>query len=267
MSDAKPPYGWGGALDTKPGTIMERGAFTDDSFTAGNSVWANSPIWAALCLPEKFIMFGDDFRSKLDLTNNYAVTADVGETQETIDAGGGVLSIACDGDNEDEAYVSTLRQICLFSSAKPAWFECRVKLTESNTDNANIIIGLSDTVGANFLQDAGAGPAASYDGAVFFKVDGGTVWQFETSNAGTQVTDSDVGTFTSAAWHTLGWYFDGTASTSTITPYVDGVADTARDIVLSGLQEMAVVMGVKGGNAANTVETLLVDYWRLLQVR
>lgn len=267
MADPNTAFGWGTALDTKPGAVIERGIFTDTSYVPANSLWGNSPILAALCLPEKFFLYEDDFTDKLDLTNKYAVVEDGTPAQETIDGANGILSIATDVNAEDEAYISSLREIALFASGKPMWFEALVKLTEAATDESNIIIGVSDTVGANFLLDGDAGPAASYDGAVFFKEGGGgtNVWQFETSNAGTQATLASAGTFTTATWHTIGFYFDGVATTSTITPYVDGIAGTAQNITLAGLQEMHVVFGVKAGSA--NAETLLVDHWRLLAVR
>ena len=95
---------------------------------------------------------------------------------------------------------------------------------------------------------------------------------FETSNAGTQATAAAEATFVSNKWSRVGMYFDGTATTSTITPYYDmneaGVwtAGTAKNITLSGLEEMHVVAGVKAGPTA-AAETLQIDYVRCVQLR
>ncbi len=206
------------------------------------------------------IIYKDDFYTydNTATVGGYAEVSDGGAIAPT-DANGGVLSIATDVNAQDESYVSSLHKVFKFQTDKNGFFEARVKLTEANTNDANIIIGLSDTVSANFLQDAGAGPAASYDGAVFFKLFDELLWNFEVSNAGTQDTELSVGTFTSATWHKLGFRYefkDGV--TATITPYVDGVAGTAVTMLIAGLEEMHLVAGLKAGGA--NAETLLVDY-------
>ena len=129
----------------------------------------------------------------------------------------------------------------------------------------NFILGLSNTVGADFLQDSEAGPAASYDGAVFF-VDGGSSWKFETYNAGTQVTNATLTDYTSAASIRLGFIFDpNDGTTGKITPFVNGVAGTTHSITLSGLEEMHVVFGAKNKTGAAAV--LAVDYFQIAKIR
>lgn len=213
------------------------------------------------------IEYFDDF-VKYNTTFDYAVVEDAGATEadKITDANGGVLQIGCDGDDEDECYISSIAEIFKFQTNKKLYFEAYVKLTEANVDDANIIIGLSDIVAADSLLDAGAGPMASYDGAVFFKVDGGTVWQFETSNAGTQVTNSNVGAFTDATWTRLSFLYDyNDGVTAIVTPYIDGVAGTAKNLVIAGLEEMHLLMGVKAGGINE--EALLVDYAHIIAER
>ena len=205
------------------------------------------------------IIFEDEF-FQYDATatvGKYKATSD-GGTVGIIDANGGVLSIATTGTIEDETYIASLFQVFAFQTDKSGFFEAHIKLTEANTDDANIIIGLSDTVGANSLLDAGAGPMASYDGAVLYKVLDGTVWNFECSNAGTQDTELSVGAFTDATDTTLGFRYDyNDGVTCIITPYVNGVAGTAAGMLIAGLAEMNFIMGVKAGSG--NAETLLVD--------
>lgn len=237
------------------------------SGTRGRSLWEFAPLLAALD-PGYYHQFYDDFFS-FDPTatiGQYVIVEDGTPTQAVIDAAGGVLSMACGANDNDEAYVASVTENWLFAASKPLWFEARVALTEAATDDANIIVGLSDTVGANSLLDNGAGPMASYDGAVFFKVDGGTVWQFETSKAGTQVTNTSVGAFVTNTFYRVGFVFDpADGTTGIITPYLNGVAGTAHNITLSGLGEMQILLGVKAGGA--NAETLRVDYVKALQVR
>lgn len=238
------------------------------SGTRGASLWETAPMLAALSDPGYYFLFQDDFRTfnTVATTGSYAIVEDGTPAQLQIDAANGVLSIATDVNDNDEAYVSTITETWKFAASKPMWFEARVALTEAATDKANIIVGLSDTVAANSLLDNGAGPMASYDGAVWFKVDGGTVWQFESSNAGTQVTTSSAGAFVTNTWYRLGFIFDPSdGTTGIITPYLDGVIGTAQNITLSGLEEMHALLGVKAGSAA--AETLRVDYIQILAVR
>lgn len=218
--------------------------------------------------PSLYHVYFDDFDT-FDATatvGRYAVVKDGTPVQAQIDAAGGVLSIATDVNIQDEAYVSTIAENWLFAATKPLWFEARVALTEAATNKANIIVGLSDTVGANSLLDTAGGPMASYDGAVFFKVANNMNWQFETSNAGTQVTNATMGAFASNTWYRVGLLFnpnDGT--TGIVTPYLNGVKGTAHNITLAGLEEMHLLFGLKAGSAA--AETLRADYVKAVSKR
>ncbi len=247
--------------------------FRDDQHSGarGTSLWETAPVLAAMCDPNVGNLFRDDFHvyDPTASVGDWIVVEDAGASlpDAILDNANGVLRVGCDGDDEDEVYVSSLAEGWLFDADRPLWFEARVQMTEAGSDTANIIVGLSSVVAADTLQEAGAGPVATYDGAVFFKVDGGTVWQFESSNAGTQVTTTDAGSFTSAAWHRLGFTYNPSGGTTgVLTPYLDGTAGTAQNITISGLQEMHILFGVKTGAAA-TEEALLVDYVQVLQIR
>src|SRR5262249_24406467 len=74
---------------------------------------------------------------------------------------------------------------------------------------------------------------------------------FETSNAGTQVTNTSAGSFARGTAYRVGFIFnpaDGT--TGSLTPYLNGTAGTAHAITLASLTEMNFVFGVKAGTAA-----------------
>jgi hypothetical protein len=179
---------------------------------------------------------------------------------------GGWLNVPTAGADNDYQLLRLSGKPFKFAANKPLYFEARIKLTEANVDDANWVVGLSDTTTTGFLADNGGGPPASYDGAVFFKVDGGTVIQFETSNAGTQVTDTDVGAFTSASTYTLGINFDpNDGITGVVKAYVNGALVATNNITLAGLEEMHVIYGAKAGGAA--AETLQIDYVLCQQIR
>lgn len=217
----------------------------------GAGLWESCPWMAILCDPNLATVLKEGFIFTPD-TGRYTLTEDAGKTgtDALIDQIGSGWLQYCDGDDNDESYRYTIGEPFIFAASKPLWFECEVKLTEANTDDANWIVGLMDAFGANALLDNGGGPAASYDGAVFFKVDGTMNIQFETSNAGTQVTTAAAKTFVSATTFKLGFVFDpGDGTTGTITPYIDDVAGTAHSITLAGLAEMNLGWGVKAGGA------------------
>ena len=246
------------AVGTQIGILML--ATTADGGRQPAIVWGPRGGSDMLSAKGTLIEYFDDFfgYDNTATVGDYAEVSDAGTIAQT-DANGGVLSIATGATDENESYVSSIAEIFKFATDKRLFFEARVKLTEANTDDANIIVGLSDTVAADSLVDAGAGPMASYDGAVFFKVDGGTVWQFETSNAGTQLTNTNIGDFSDGTWHKLGFMYDyNDGVTAIVTPYLDGVAGTAKNLTIAGLEEMHILLGAKAGDA--NAETLLVDY-------
>jgi len=253
------------AVGKQIGILLE--AITADGGKAAAIIWGPRGGMDFYSSKKSIIEYFDDMFT-YDTTFDWAVVEDAGATggDKITDAVGGVVQIGCDGDDNDECYVSSKAEVFKFQTNKRLFFEARVKLTEANTDDANIIIGLSDTAAADSLVDDGAGPMASYDGAVFFKVDGGTVWQFETSNAASQETLTNAGAFTSGSWHTLGFLYDyNDGVTASVTPYVDGVAGTAQDLTISGLEEMHILLGVKAGGANE--EALLVDYVHVVEDR
>lgn len=205
------------------------------------------------------IKYFEDFVDA-DAGSRFTSTDDGGTgTNVLLDGHGGWYSVLTAAADNDYHLMSSGTEFIKFQANKPVYVEAKLKLTEANTDDANWVFGLTDTLTTGFLGDDGAGPAASYDGAVFFKVDGTMQIQFETSNAGTQVTNASVATFTSGTEYTLALYFNpGNGTTGTVTPYVNGVAGTAHSITLAGLEEMHLVFGVKAGGA--NAETLSVDY-------
>lgn len=212
-------------------------------------------------LANEFVLFDDFF--KLDTastTGGWAVVND-GTTgsNAVVDRKGGWVNIvtAASADN-DYHYLTSQGEHFLFDATSPIVFQAKVRLTEGNTDDANIVIGLTDTVTAGILVNDGAGVATSFDGALWYKVDGGTSWKFTTSNASAQTTQTPVA-FTSGSDYVLGFVYspmDGV--TGKVTPFCNGVFYTPHTITISGLEEMHAILGVKAGGTS--AETLGVDY-------
>ncbi len=185
------------------------------------------------------------------------------------------------GTDNDEIYIARAIEEFKFADDKPLWWSMRGRLTEANTDDANIIAGLMDAVAANALQDNSGGPPSSYSGAVFFKVDGGTAWQFETSLTTTQTTTTLAALSPDGAadYHTLAIEARRRDATSVeLIPYIDeaGGQDFKQALDANGKKvkhiitlgtptDMMAMAGVKNGGA--NAETLVLQYMACHQLR
>lgn len=221
----------------------------------------------------------DDFERDIDAAE-WVITATDSGSGTVGDAAKGILAlVASDGTvaDNDECYAESPNETFLFAADKPLIFEALVQFTEANTDDANIIVGIKDAVAANTLLDDGGGPAASYSGAVFFKVDGSTNWQCETSIAGTQTTydltasnannlSKRTQTAGGASYQRLRIMFKPYSTTNALVEFwIDGVLVACQEFVFTSATEMQICLGVKNGGA--NLETLNVDYVVCAQAR
>lgn len=185
------------------------------------------------------------------------------------DAVGGIVVLTPSdgtvGDN-DEAYLKGTTEIYKFANNQPFRFEALVQFTEANTDDANIMVGVANAVAANHLQDNGAGPLASYSGACFYKVDGGTTWNVEVSVGATQVTEALTDTAGGASYQRLRIEFQPITSTvGECRFWIDGVLKKVLSFTYTGATEMQECFGVKNGST--NLEVLNVDYASCRQLR
>jgi hypothetical protein len=133
-------------------------------------------------------------------------------------------------------------------------------------DDANIIVGLSSLYAANTIADNGAGPAADYSGCVFYKVDGGTTWNCETSTdvgGGTQSTTASVATRVSGSYQRFGFHM---TSNQRVDYYIDGVCVATHPATNISTTAMGLLFGVKTGDTTAGSEQLNVDWYRVAQL-
>jgi len=239
--------------------------YEDANVSPTNTMWETCPLLAIQNDPTIAFQWFEDF--------NHFTTTQRGLTSVLTNTGaaaaygtemGGILEIqTSDGTvaDNDESYVGSTTPFILPGAGQDIWAEFRVKFVEANTDDANIIVGLSSLYSANMLLDNGAGPAANYSGALFYKVDGGTVWNCETSTTTSQTTITSVATRRSGVWTRLGIHITGTSKADF---YIDGVLVATSSTYLPAAV-MGILMGVKNGTT--TEESLLVDFFRLIQLR
>jgi hypothetical protein len=229
------------------------------SFKAG--LWANCPILAIQADPNLGTIFFDHF-NYFDATKWTRSVYPAGAPAGTVgiaDAVQGIYNTYCDGDDNDECYVLSEGQSWLMATGKPLWFEAKFTFTNSATTAGVFVIGIADSTGENFMQDTEAGPAASYDGACFFKESGDTYISFETSLAGAQVTNATFNAFTSGTTYRVGFYYDGV---TTVTPYLNGAATTAHTMA-TNTSEGSVIFGTKSNGAE---EYIAMDYIKVVQL-
>lgn len=207
-----------------------------------------------------------------------ATVTDTGTVLPLTTHGGGVALTPSDGTvaDNDETYLGFTNKNIVPTNLKPIVFQGIVQYTEGNTDDANVIVGLSSTSAADALLDNGGGPPASYSGLVFFKVDGGLNWWVEASVGGTQTTveltavnslDKVAHVAGSSAKQTLRIEFIPQSSTQAkVIWYIDGVPVYALLWTYTSVVAMAPIFGLKNG-AATTVETLNVYTVKLKTAR
>lgn len=262
----------------KDGALVAAGASGKPyrvSSAAPADLWAKAPSINDVD-PSRFFVLFDDFMypasSTVSDTMAWTANSDGGTgTNAFQDAAGGIFNLVTAAADNDYHAISSVAENFKFAAGKELWFEARFKLAEAATDDSTWWFGLTDTLTTGGMQADTSGPLASYDGALIWKTpEAALTVNFETSNAGTQNTLSAFATSISDTWHRAGFYFDGAATTSTITPYFhDGsswTVGTAQNITLSGLEEMHAVAGVKAGPGGGA-ETLQIDYIKIVQLR
>lgn len=225
-------------------------------------------------LPEAF-GFAEDFTQFVTGDLFTDTSADSGAAVANVDAHGGTVTLTTGATDNNECYLLTTKELVLPASGKSCVATFRLSYTEANTDDANVCFGFMNAVGADSILDDGAGPKASYSGAVFFKTDGGTRWYVESSNAGTQTTtQTDI--TAGGSYQTFRVEITPISSTSAeVTFWCDSTGgsnlkqvreyganprtpDVKHTLTLTSLTEMAVFVGVKAGGANSEVVT--VDY-------
>jgi hypothetical protein len=208
--------------------------------------------------------FHDTTEGPFDTTGD----AGAGGTTDVIDGAGGIMSVVCDGDDNDEMYLHSIVESFKFAAAKPLYFEARVAIVEGSANKAAAIIGLMDAAGADALVDTEGGPKASYSGVVFWKVSGGLTWSAEVSIGATQTPIALTGAdYVSGTYYRYGILVVPTSSTlMNVYLFIDGVlVGSATGVTYTNATEMDLIVGTKSDGTAE--ETALVDYIRCRQAR
>jgi hypothetical protein len=220
--------------------------------------------------------WNDDFDQAL-VTRWTAVVVDTGTVAQDADDPNGVINLSGGANDDGQAYMYRPFTGAL-ATGKNHMAIARVQFTEANTNDANVIFGISSaTPAANSLVDAGGGPVSSYSGAVWFKTFDTTRWQFESSVSTTQTTTEVDATAGGSSYQTLGieiipfsatefWaipWIDTAGRNNLVQPFPYSANPNPRQVAIkhrvtwaSGVP-LCVFFGVRNGSA--NAEILKVD--------
>jgi hypothetical protein len=175
--------------------------------------------------------------------------------------------------DNDETYMHTTAECFKFATDKPIFAACKLRPYSNTIANLNVSFGFKDAVAADSILDDGAGPAASYSGAIISKLDGGTVWQCESSISTSQTTVNSGHTVGNNSWDVLAISVKPLTSTTSEVHFYSADVGSDGDFELSEIgkttptgteqfvahtithtsaTEMELFVGVKAGSANNS---------------
>ena len=179
----------------------------------------------------------------------------------TADLLGGWLSMPTGSSDNNETYVVPKTLPFFVNTTDKIFFETKVTNTANAsgaTGDAGFVAGIANVSAADTLVDSDGTLVTTADAIVFVLEENANV-AFVTSNNTTQTRTASAYAWTDADTVTLGFLVlpnDGV--TAKCVPIVNGVAGTALDLTISGLEAMHILLGVKAH--AGYVQTLNVDW-------
>jgi hypothetical protein len=223
---------------------------------------------AAALMPLQYGFF-DDFQGFLTATSTakYTVVTAVDGTVLQLDAAPGgvaIKSAVASGSGDEDCYLAREAETFLPAADKPLSFGALVQATEDDTNQNNLIVGLTNAVAADLLVSAGAGPKASGTTLAFYKVDGGLNWWVHASLGSTQTkveltaTNSLDGTAHvgsgTAKQHLQIDFLPKNSTQADVIYKIDGVAVyKLTDWVFTSATDVQAVVGCKDGDAGDEV--------------
>jgi len=227
--------------------------------------------------PSVGFFWKDDFARPPAVANGWTLKEDAGGTAPAMqDVRNGVWRQYTDGEDEDQFFLHTTNELFGLEAGKHLWWECKVTLTEVSGVTANYMFGLQEDCQLDDLQDAGAGPAANYDGIVWFKVDSDMYFNFETALAAAHTTSVNYVPHVSGNTYRFGaWCVPNSLTSYIVYPwYSIGAArgvlgiGQAQNLTLTGHGPMQAFIACKTGDVGGLTEEYIdIDYFWVAQQR
>jgi hypothetical protein len=215
--------------------------------------------------PLEMYELADDF-ANLDVVKWAAVTDGSTGTNTANGVAGGEVSVVTAAQANDYHIMKSTAQPFLVAAKKPLWFATRFTYLEANTSASGLVLGVSSVATGVIIVDTTFALAASFSGALFYKLAGSLALAFGTSNGSTQTKNTGIVTMVSGQVYQAGFHWDsGDGTTSYVTPWVYDETASIRyvgvthKVLLASLAQMNLLYGVKSGGAA---ETIKLDYIR-----
>lgn len=197
-------------------------------------------------------------------------------------AAGGVVVLTTGAVANQDCAVKTTNSSFLIAANKPIEGEATIQYSEAATNAANVCFAICDAIVADTLINAGAGPKASFSGAMIYKVDGDTKWRCIVSIAAVRTIINSTLVAGGAAYQRLKIEIRPVSATvaeasffcdsgSGMVPLYDA-AQTARNVPIkisftyTGAAAMQCGTYVKAG-AGGTSEVVNVDRLTCFQAR
>lgn len=241
-------------------------------------LWAGCPSPADPDPYKRIEVFDDFIRGGISATApvptwDYISDGGTGTPVFRTDIVGGVLDLPTAAADNDYHAIATPGTCFDLLAAKALWFEARFRLAEATTNESAWWFGLTSDLTTGGFQANTGGPLATYDGVMVWKDEASMDILSETSNAGTQLTNTTMGTFVTNTWTRVGFFVSGAETTAVVTWYTDldgtgplSAFGTPQNLTRAGLVPLYLVAGVKAGPTA-AAETLQIDYLKCVQIR
>lgn len=202
-------------------------------------------------------VYNEDFRQFIAAEWDVVTTSGSGNVS-IADAKDGILEMTTEASASDVCNIqpANANETFKLASGKPVWFETRLKIDD--VDQTAWVVGL-------FAGDNDDPTNSHGNDCIFFthpegendgKID------IVSDQDGTSESVADIKTMSDGTWVRFGFYYDGSG---TLTPYVDGVAQTAISTTICTDEELMLTIGMEQEDA--TADTLSVDYVKIAQAR
>ena len=224
--------------------------------------------------------FHDQFQGFLTASadDKYTVVTVTDGSVLQIDAAPGgvaIKSAAASAAGNEDCYLVRESEAFKFADDKPLEFQAIVQATEDDTNQNNLIVGLTDGAAADLLVNNGAGPKTTGNTLCFYKVDGGLNWWvygrddadadlFNVELTAANSLDNTAHVGSGSAKQRLKIEFEPKNSTQADVIFsIDGVAVYKKtDWLYSGsATDIQCVVGCKDGDAADEVTINLYDLY------
>lgn len=223
----------------------------DLSPARGVSLWELCPQLAAMDPAVGHLYFNDFY--DLPVAANWTITVvGAGSAVAQADGAGGLITFTTDTGGSDAVQIQKIGNAFKLTTAKPLWFEAKLKLNDVTLPKLFVGMSITDTTLI----------AGISDGVFFEKVTTGAAVTLNTEKGSSKTTTATIATMVIDTFMKFGFYFDGAGS---VQYFIDGVYKGVATLHIPDDQYLVPSVAVMNGSGASKVLTL--DYVKCYQLR